>query len=445
MTEENTKIREAPIKKVFFSYLIPAVLGMVFMSINIVLDGIFIGHSVGPNGLAAVNIAVPIFSIFISISLWIGVGGAALYSISLGKGQKEKALQYFSQSVLIVLAVTFLITVLSIWKVESLAIFLGANDVIMPYVLDYMGVLVTFGFVFVIQNILSIFVRNDGNPQLAMASTITNALFNIVLNYIFLFPLGLGVKGAAYATIISATIGMIVILFHFIMKKGMLRFQLPTFSKRDFKEILSIGFPSFISEMAIAFVTVVFNIAFMKTIGEIGVAAFSIVNYLHSLMLLTFIGVSSAIQPIISYHYGAKLFARMKESLRLGEKTALILGIFFLTVGLLLPKPLTMIFGVESGKLFEITIQGIRLFFISYLFMGFNMVIATFYQSIGQTKLSLFITLSRGMVLVAIFTIILTPLFGTVGIWLAMPAAEALTSIVILFTVRSSIEEYQLD
>src|SRR5699024_4056260 len=175
MTDTAVQLREQPIRKVFFEYLIPSTLGLLLMSINIVIDGIFIGHGVGASGLAAVNIAVPIYSFFYGIALWVGIGGATKYSMFLGRGKIKRDQQTFSLSFV------------SILNIERLAYFFGANDEIINLVIDYMFVILAFGIVFVSESMLNVFVRNDGNPTLVMVSLIVAAVGNVILNYLFIF------------------------------------------------------------------------------------------------------------------------------------------------------------------------------------------------------------------------------------------------------------------
>lgn len=432
MTAAATKLKETPVKKLFLSYLIPSVLGMLLMSVNIVLDGIFVSRGVGPNGLAAINISVPAFSLILAISLWIGAGGATIYSISLGKKELAYARSVFSQSILFCMLLTGAIMGACLWKIDELAWFLGSNEITLPYVMDYLPVLLVFGIVFVLENALSIFVRNDGNPNLAMAGLVVSAALNIILDYVYIFIFGWGVKGAAYATVIATGIGFFVLLLHFFRKSSSLKWGASRFQCKTLQQILTIGFPGFTSEMSVAVVTIGLNVSFMRWSGETGVAAYSIVNYIHALVVLVFLGVGGALQPIASFHYGARLYDRLHKCLRLSVQTAMIIGLFAVGTGWCFPDPLVALFGVKSQDLYILTVNGIAIFFISYLFLGFNLVYGVFYQSVGQVKRSLTIILCRGIFFVLPLLWILPHWFGVNGIWLAVPASEALAALMIL-------------
>lgn len=429
MNETSLKLKNTPTTKLFLSYLLPSVVGMLLMAINILVDGIFVGNGIGADALAGVNIAVPIFSILLSISLWIGMGGATLYSISLGQNNKEKARSIFTQSFAITIFIVGILVILGLWKQQEMAYLFGANEQIMPYVLDYLHVILLFGIIFVLENILSIFIRNDGNPQLAMVGLITTSVLNILFNYLFIFVFDFGVSGAAYATGISAAIGLAVLSTHFLRKESILKFTKLKWELPIIKDIFKIGLPSFIIESSAAFVIIAYNITFMHFIGEIGVTAYAVVNYLHAVFIMLFIGIGAALQPIVSFHYGAKLYSRLQQFLRLGVITGIVFGAIILLVGWLFGNNIIALFGVSSAEVIAYTEKGITLFFIGYLFMGINLVYAEYYQAIEKIKLSSIIIIAKNIVLFLPLLWLLPTYFGSDFIWLAFPIAEGITTI----------------
>ncbi|MFJ8260728.1 MATE family efflux transporter [Rummeliibacillus sp. NPDC094406] len=453
MSETTLKLQETPIHKLFLSYLFPSLLGMVLMAINILVDGIFVSNGVGALALAGVNIAVPIFSILLSISLWIGIGGATLYSIEMGKNNVDKARSIFTQSVMMTVSIVSILVVLCLWKQEQIANLFGASPKVLPYVEDYLHVILLFGLVYVLENILSIFVRNDGNPKLAMIALITTSVLNIILNYIFIFKMNMGVKGAAYATALSTVVGLLVLLYHLINKKSNLKFTHLHFNMATCSEILKIGSPSFITEGSTAIVVIGYNIAFSHFVGEIGVSSYAIVNYLHAVFIMIFIGVGAAIQPIVSFNFGARLKERIKQVLNLGIKTGMIFGVLILLIGWFFADQLIALFGITEPDVIEYTKNGIYLFFIGYLFMSFNLIQAEFYQAVKKIKLSMIIIVMRSLVIFLPLLYILPSMFNSKCIWLAFPIAEGLTALgIIIFkwstsTIRSTnsstIEEKQ--
>ncbi|CAM4369918.1 multidrug transporter MatE [Bacillus manliponensis] len=438
MMETTEKLRETPIKKLFISYLIPVVLGMVLMSVNIIVDAIMISRGVGAEALAGVNVAVPAFAIFFSISLWIGMGGGTLFSIALGEKNIKKAQSIFMQSMTIAIGIVGILMIISLWRIEDLAYIFGANEVILPYALDYLHILLMFGMVYVLENVLSTFIRNDGNPNLATAGLVVTAVLNMVLDYIFIFIFDWGVTGAASATILSAAIGFLVLLSHFFRKGSILKITKFRLQWPVAKQIMIIGFPSFVTEITVAVVTIGFNIAFIRFAGEQGVASYAIVNSIHSMTLLLFFGVGAALQPIASFHYGAKLFDRLREGLKFAIQIALGLGVIAVCVGLFFGEYFTLLFDIQSEQLIKFTVTGISLFFLQYVCLGYNIVYAEYFQSVRQTRKSTFIIISRGLVFIIPLLWIMPMLFGVNGIWLVMPVAELLTACIVFGLNRLS-------
>ncbi|SHH78442.1 putative efflux protein, MATE family [Virgibacillus chiguensis] len=445
MSIVEQKLGSQPVKKSFFQYFLPTILGMMLMSVNIVIDGIFVGNGVGSLALASVNIAVPVFSIIISISLLIGVGGGTLYSIAVGSGDKEKAKRLYTISIVLVTIISLCISVFGLLFMEPLARLFGANAETLPYALDYMRILFLFSLVLALEVCLSIFVRNDGDPQLAMIGLIVAAVVNVILNYVMLFILEWEVTGAAIATSVATLIGLIIYSLHFFKKGSGLKLTKIVWKKADLKQISAIGLPSFLSEAGIGIFVMGYNIAIAYYAGTNGLAAFSVINYLHTFMLLAFIGIGSSIQPMISYYYGAKKFTSIKETVKIAELTGFLLGGLFLVIGYLGADLLVSIFGIESNEIKNLAVRGIKLFFLGYLFMGVNFIYMTYYQSIGYVRPSVGITLFRGFILLIVMLLILPLLLGTTGVWLALPVSETIVALVLLLVARKGVMHNQLE
>lgn len=430
------KLQTSPPKKLFLSYLFPSLFGMLLMASNILVDGIFVSHGVGEQALAGVNIATPIFSILLAVSLWIGMGGATLFSIALGENKIQKAHAIFTRSFLLTILIVGILIGIGLWKLKAVAYLFGASEVTYPYVRDYLWVILIFGFVFVLENILSIFIRNDGNPKLAMTGLGVTAVLNVVLNYFFIFVWQWGVSGAAYATGIATLIGLCILLLHFRTPANHLHFIKPTRSLRGMLDILKIGLPSYVVEMSFAIIVVMYNLTFLHYTGEVGVTAFAIINYLHAVFLMIFIAVGASIQPLVSYHYGARLYGRLKSFLLLGILTATIIGVLLLIIGIFGKSLLIELFGVDDPTVVAFTEKGILLYFTGYIFLGFNLVIAEYFQAIKRIRLSVLIVLSRSILLFMPLLILLPMALPSITIWLAFPIAEGLTCIILLICMK---------
>ena len=406
------------------------------MSINILVDGLFVSHGLGEQALAAVNISIPIYSIILSISLWIGMGGATLYSMALGEGNAHKAKAIFTQSVLLTLIVTGIILGICLIFQREVAFLFGANEQIVELVLEYLHVLLLFGILFVIENILSIFIRNDGNPTLAMMGLIITSVVNIVLNYLFIFVFEFGLKGVAYAIVISGVAGIFVLLTHFLSVKKQLGITKSFIKELNLAGILAIGFPSFLVEASAALVVILFNVTFNKFMGDIGLASYAVVNYLHIVFLMLFIGVGAALQPITSYLYGAIQYGKMAIFLKLALISAGGLGIFLTIFGIVGDLFLIKVFGITDPEIVEYTAIGIQSFFLGYLFLGINMVLLEFYQSIARVRYAVMIVVLRVVIFFIPLIFLLPAFWGANSIWLAFPLSEAGAVIVVLLAVK---------
>lgn len=436
MTENHSFIKTMTPRTLFMKYLIPSLLGMLLMSINILVDGLFVSHGLGEMALAAVNISIPIFSIILSISLWIGMGGVTLYSMALGEGDLSKGKVIFTQSLLLTIVLTGIILGIGLLYERELAYLFGANDLIIESVLEYLHVLLLFGVLIVIENILSIFIRNDGNPTLAMMGLIVTALVNIVLNYLFIFVFEWGLTGVAYAIVISGVVGILVLLTHFLHPRKQLGMTLKLFKECHLGSILAIGFPSFLVEGSAALVVILFNVTFNRVMGDTGLAAYAVINYLHIVFLLLFIGVGAALQPITSYLYGAIEYAKMAVFLRLALIAAIILGGALMILGLLGSGLIIQLFGVTDPAIIEYTSVGIRYFFMGYLFLGVNMVLLEYYQSIALVRYATFIVVLRVVIFFLPLLFILPAFFGENSVWLVFPLSEAGALMVVILMIK---------
>ncbi|GKV55928.1 MATE family efflux transporter [Sporosarcina sp. NCCP-2222] len=429
MTTMN-HIESRPLRPLFLSYLIPSLIGMTLMSVNILIDGIFVSHGVGPTALAGVNIAVPIFSILLSISLWIGMGGATLYSISLGEGQTKRALKIFTLSFgLMLLIVLSLVSVLLI-NLKDISYLFGASDLTYPYVHEYLRVILLFGVFYTTENLLSIFIRNDGNPKLAMMGLITTSILNILLNYLFVFVFDYGVTGVAFATALSTVAGLMVLSLHFFWKRANLKFVPGFLNWHDTMKIISIGLPSFVVEASMAVIIIFYNVTYLHYMGANGVTAYAMVNYVHAVLLMVFYGIGMALQPLVSYHYGAGLTGRLKALLKIGIMTSVLFGVVTATLIMLFPSQIISLFGDSTVEIQQIATQGFAHFAIGYLFLGVNLVYAEFFQSIERIRLATGIVLLRSIILFVPVLILLPKFLGGQAIWWVFPLVEGITALI---------------
>ncbi|MCY9247354.1 MATE family efflux transporter [Bacillus haynesii] len=439
MTETHQQLMKLPVNQVFFKYFIPATLGLILMSANILIDGLFVGNGIGTAALAGVNLSYPVISLIMAIALWIGIGGATKYSISIGENRPQMASSVFSLALASTFIISVLLGVFGLLNIQAVSVWLGANSDTSSYVIEYLSVMFLFGWVIALEQVLSIFVRNDGSPKLSMMALATTSIVNIILNFYTIMILNLGVTGAAISTVLGGFAGLLVLSLHFFNRQAQLRKMAFQWSWKSLMHIFAIGFPSFLAEAGLlAFVTR-YNLAMVSLAGTEGVAAFSVINYLHGFMFLSFFGIEMALQPLISYYHGAEESERIKSSMKIGEKTAVILGILLLVIGWGAAPFLVGLFGIESTEIKQLAIDGIRLFFIGYVFLGYNFVYMSYFQSIGRAGSSVVIIILRSFVFLFILLWILPKFIGVTGVWLSLPLSEFFVAVLLFFIARKHV------
>lgn len=417
------------IRKIFFKYLVPSVGGMMGISLYVLGDTMIVGRALGSQGLAALNISIPIINVFNGLGLLFGIGGATALSVDRGQNKNKKVNDIFTKSIILAILFGLMLTIGRIFFLDKLVSFLGASPDTYQMSKDYLGVLMYFSIPFVLNSALTVFVRNDGAPKLAMIAMLSGSIVNVILDYIFIFIFKWGMWGGALATGLSPILGIIILSIHFIMKKNNLKLTIPKIELKTLRRILSNGGSSFVIEISAGIVIFAFNQSILGLTGDIGVSAYSIIANLSLIFTAIFIGVGQAIQPIVSYNFGAGRLDRVYESVRFGIYTSLGLGMLFYSIGLFFPEFLVSIFTNKGSEIMDVTVNGIRIYFLSFIFMGVNIVMTSYIQSKEHARVSLIISLTRGLVLVVIGLIILPRIFGINGVWITLPLVELITFI----------------
>ena len=431
-------LRNDPIKKLFYHYLFASVTGMLVKSIHGLLDGIFVGNGVADVALGAVNIVMPVFSLFMGAIMMIGVGGSTLVSMKFGEDKEQEAKNVFVQSLILMIIVGVIAQILFLLNPENICRFLGANDAIIGYTVEYGTYIMYFAPFFALGIGLNVFVRNDANPRTSMYSMIISAVVNATLNYIFIFPMKMGLMGAAVATGIAQIVSCIILFTHFTRKKGKLRLRTSNFkfSLNDFIRTCQIGFPSFLGEISFGVVSLAFNRVLMGIGGELAVSAFSIMMYVTNLTYMVFFGIGQAVQPIISFNYGAKQYDRVYKSFHMAVKTGVILGIIFTVVGLIFVEDIVKLFNRDNAKLIEMAVVVNRFLFYTFALAAYNICISTFFQSTGNAKISSSLTFLRSFVIELSLLFILTNIYGLFGAWLVYPLSEIIALAIGLYFMK---------
>ncbi len=438
-TTENSSavLLNQPVKKLFFQYFRSNLVSSMMLAVYILFDTIFIGWGIGSQGLAALNITLPCYSLEIGFAQMMGMGSATALSICRGQGNNTDANRYFTVSVLFASAVSLIVGILGAVFWRPIAYLGGADESIIELVGDYLRILNGAAIVFVINNFLGVFVRNDHDPQRVMAAGIISCLLNIVLDYLFIFVFDWGMAGAAGATAFSGFISILIMLTHFFKKDCRLKFcfsQLHLFSR--LKRIVQNGFPSLIAECSSGLIILLFNIQLMEKGGVAAVTCYSIISNVAYLFLAVYNGVSATIQPLCSVNMGAGNCKRVKSFFRLGSITVLVSSLAFVLVGELFPTAIVSIFTEPTPEVVAVAMYAIRIYFIAYLPMGFNIISATFHQSLESSREATMISLGRGLIFLIPVLFSLSALFGVNGIWATVPVSEMLTLVMCLFLLK---------
>lgn len=424
-------MKEKSCLKKFAKYSSLSVLGMLGISCYIFADTLFISKGIGTNGLAALNIAIPVYNFVQGVALTLGVGGATKFSIFKSKNAQKNANIVFTNVIyLVALFSLVFVTIGAFWS-KDLALLLGANSEIIELTDIYIKWLLFFAPAFILNDVLLCFIRNDDNPSLSMAAMVISSLSNIVIDYIFIFPLDMGMFGAIFATGLSSVISIFVMSPHWLkVKKG---FHI-TKTKLHIKlsvQILSLGFPSFVAQAAAGFVMITFNAIILSLTGVSGVAAYGVIANIAMVITAVDSGISQGVQPLISDYYGREKINIAKLSLKYALVSMCIISIIMYIFIFTFAGEITQIFNSENDpNLQQISVMGLKLYFTSVIFTGFNTIISIFFTSIERAIPAQIISVLRGFILIIPLAFLLSAAWGMAGVWMTYPITEFLTALV---------------
>lgn len=446
MKRDAINFEKDRVSVLFRKLLIPTLMGTICISAVTAIDGIFVGHGVGAKGVAAVNIVVPIYLIMSGLGLMIGVGCSVVTSIHLSRQNMKAAQLNISQAIILSSLFVALLSVLTIAFPEPVAMMLGASDTLMPQVLDYLRWIMPC-YLFEMCSMIGLFIiRLDGSPRYAMWCNIIPAVLNVILDWLFIFPLDMGVKGAAIASTISISVGGIMALIYLLFLAQKLRLVPLKLSRNSimiaFRNIgyqCKIGSSSLFGELTLAVLILVGNLVFMKYLGDMGVGAFGIACYYAPFFFMIGNSVAQSAQPIISYNYGISRWEEIRETRKLLLSTSVAIGAVVALLFVFIPNKLVALFVDTASEAGKIAIEGFPYFAVGVIFFILNVAIIGYYQSIEQIKRATIFVILRGFILLIPCFIFLPKLLGTEGIWLAMPVAELITLFIILISSRTKI------
>ena len=435
MGQNTANLLEDQIKTLYGKYLLPSISATLVTSIYILADTMMVGRGVGAVGIAALNLLLPVFSLFFGTGMMFGVGGSVLFSISRGRQEETMCRRYFTAALMLALLVgAFYGTAFQIWF-EPVTAFLGRNESMDLFVRQYGRILIAGAPIFVCSSFFQAFVRNDKEPKRAMAAVIAGGVSNVILDYVFIFPMGMGMAGAAAATVIGSLITVVILLTHFVSPANTLKLT-RRFGLREMRASAVNGASSFLVEMTGGIVIFLFNRQLLSYVGDLGVVVYGIVSNSALIAASIFNGISQAAQPVMAINFGAGKRERVEETRRRALKTAAAAGILFTAIGLFCPQVLVYAFVEPTEEIIAMGVTAVRIYFLSFLAAGANVLFATYFQSVLKPGFAMAICMLRGIILNGAFVFLLPMFFGVNGIWAAMTATECLTLLCALIMLK---------
>ena len=402
--------------KKFVKYVSQNMLGMVGMSVYILADTYFISVAVGTDGITALNLVLPVYNMIFAIGAMMGVGSAIRLVIERNQEHPNADGIFFP---------------------DKLIALLGGDAEIVAVGKNYTRIFMSFAPFFMWDYICNAFVRNDGNPSIAMAATLFSSLFNIVFDYVLMFPLGLSMEGAALATALSPVVGILICCIHFRSEKCTVKFKPMLPSLRKILFCCQFGVSSFVGEISSGVITVVFNMVILGLAGNTGVAAYGVVANTSLVAVALFNGIAQGSQPLVSEAYGRDIHKDVKTYLKMAVTTAVGVSVLLVIFIYLFAPVVTAVFNGEHNRtLADYAETGLRIYFIGFLFAGINIVGTAILSAVESTKYAFAASISRGFVAIIFFAFILSAIFGLNGVWMAFPAAEFVTMLITLCGLR---------
>ncbi len=439
-----TELGTEKISKLLRQYAVPAIIAMTASSLYNMVDSIFIGHGVGKFAIAGLALTFPMMNLGAAFGALVGVGASATISMLLGQKNYEMAQKVLGNVVTLNLIIGLLYTIVFLIFLDPILYFFGASENTIGYARDYMMVILYGNIITHMYLGLNAVMRSAGLPRKAMMATIYTVIINTVLDPLFIYVFDWGIKGAAWATIIAQTSALIWITRIFSDKNLVIHFKRGIFKlkSRIVKDVISIGMSPFFMNTAACLIVILINQGLQRHGGDLAIGAYGIVNRISFVFVMIVMGLNQGMQPIAGYNFGAREFQRVDRVLKLTIFCATAIMTLGFLVAELFPRQLVMIFTTDE-ELIQHSISGMRIVFMMFPIIGFQMVTSNFFQSVGMAGKAIFLSLTRQLLFLLPSLLILPHFFQTNGIWMSMPVADALSSIVSFFMLYSQIKKFK--
>ena len=426
---KNFDLRDGNIGKLLWEFSLPAIIGMLVNAFYNIISRIFVGRGVGSVAIAATTVALPIMTLLAAVAMLIGVGATALISIRLGEQKKDEVDKIAGNATFLLILLPLLLSGIYFLFSDPILRLFGASQEVLPYARDYIHIIMMGAVPGAISFGVNNFIRAEGNPRVAMMTQIIGAVINIILNYVFIFNLGFGIKGSALAMIIGQTVSAIWVLGYFFTGRSKIKLRLKNFMPQIpiALKIMTIGFAPFAMQIANSIQQIILNKTIMTYGGDLALSAVGIIMSVAMLLLMPVVGISQGAQPLIGFNYGAKLYDRVSETIKKG----IIAGVAIASGGyillLLFATPIVELFSKGDTALTQLTVHALLTFLIFLPIIGFQIVGANYFQAVGKPIQSTILSLSRQVLIFIPLLIILPNFWGIEGVWRTAPIADTLS------------------
>jgi putative MATE family efflux protein len=444
------RLGSEPIPSLLLKFSVPAIVGMMVNALYNVVDRIFIGRGVGSVAIGGIYIGMPIMLVLMAFAMLVGIGGNTLVSIRLGEGKKEEADKIASNSLTMLTIIGIFLGATGILLLDHLLKLFGASSSNIVYAKDYLQIILLGAPLNAIGFGMNNFIRGEGNPKVAMFTMLIGALLNMILDPIFIFTFGMGVKGAALATIISQSASAIWVLRYFMSGKSILKIRkkylIP--NAAIIKKITANGIAPFSMQIAASLVTALYNSNLQKFGGDMATASMGVINSVSMMIAMPIFGINQGSQPIMGFNYGARQYDRVRKTFFYAAAAATTITTFGFLIVQLFPEAIIQTFVGEQGassELLSIAVPGMRTLLMMFPLIGFQIVSSSYFQATGKPRQSMLLSLSRQVLILIPALLILPGLLGLKGVWMAGPIADSTSFIIAAILISISLKELKLD
>ena len=437
-----TELGTERIPKLLKQYAVPAIIAMTASSLYNMVDAIFIGHGVGPYAISGLALTFPFMNLAAAFGTLVGVGASTMASMLLGQKNYDIARKVLGNVVVLNFIIGLLFTIVALVFLDPILYFFGASENTISYAREYMQIILAGNVITHVYFGLNSLLRSAGHPKKAMAATIMTVLLNAILDPLFIFTFDMGIRGAAVATILAQVVALVLVVVWFCDKRELIHFERGIFrlERRIVKDSIVIGLAPFLMNFVACFVVIIINMRLKTYGGDLAIGAYGIVNRISFVFIMIVSGLTQGMQPIAGYNYGARQMSRVYEVL----KKTLLYATVVLTAGFLIgelcPGLVVAIF-TDDPELMEKSIKGMRLVVGMFPLVSLSMVIGNFFQSIGQPKQAIFLSLSRQVVFLIPSLWILPMFFDIAGVWVSFMVSDFLASVVAVILLLNFIKK----